>query len=196
MKIFEIDKNYLDYLRKFDNRVSLLKDENFGRKYIGIVLTINNNQYFAPLSSQVWKIKNDNGVKTFVLDDCGRKILRKNKSDITLYENGSYLNPLGAIKFNNMVPVPNHLINIVAKPVDIDNMLHSKRIDEIKYALLLEKQIRLINTPFYTDAIIRKAKKLYEGAVEKTLKPVSFLKVFCDFRLLEQKAHDYKLSVK
>lgn len=191
MKIFEIDGSYLDYLRKFDNRVSLLKDENFGRKYIGIVLTINDNQYFAPLSSQVWKTKNENGTKTFVLDDCGRKILRKNKSDITLYENGSYLNPLGAIKFNNMIPVPAHLINIVTRPVDIDAMLQSQRTDERKYAQLMEKQLRLINTPFYTDAITRKANKLYEGAVRKTLRPISFLEVFCDFKLLEEKASDY-----
>lgn len=130
MKIYEISGNYLDYLRKYDNRVSLLKDENFGRKYIGIVLTINNINYFAPLSSQVWKTKIENGAKVFVLNNNGQKILRMNKSDIILFEYKNSKNPLGAIKFNNMIPIPNALIDLVTKAVDIISMLKCPRSDE------------------------------------------------------------------
>ena len=49
LKIYYIDNNYINYLRKFDNRVAYNKSK--ARPYVGVVYTFNNQTYFAPLSS-------------------------------------------------------------------------------------------------------------------------------------------------
>ena len=49
LKLYYISNDYIDYLRKFDDKVRFNK--NHSRPYVGIVYTYNNNNYFAPLSS-------------------------------------------------------------------------------------------------------------------------------------------------
>ena len=53
IKLYEVDRRYIDYLAPlaehlFHNKTSSQQNE---RKYIGIVLTVNSMNYFAPLSS-------------------------------------------------------------------------------------------------------------------------------------------------
>ena len=73
LKLYFIDDNYIEYLRKFDKKVAYNKIPN--RPYIGVVYTYNNFKYFAPLSSpknkhllmnnnviDVFKIKNVNNI--------------------------------------------------------------------------------------------------------------------------------------
>ena len=57
IKFYEVDPKYIDYLlpaapHLFQNKKSTQQNS---RKYIGVVLTINGIDYFAPLSS--FKIK-------------------------------------------------------------------------------------------------------------------------------------------
>lgn len=49
LKIYYLDENYVEYLRKFDDRVYYNKESS--RPYIGVVYMYNNINYFAPLSS-------------------------------------------------------------------------------------------------------------------------------------------------
>ena len=49
LKIYYLDENYINYLRKFDTKVAYNKNQT--RPYIGIVYTFNGFNYFAPLSS-------------------------------------------------------------------------------------------------------------------------------------------------
>ena len=49
LKLYFIQSEYINYLRKYDNRVAYNKVPN--RPYIGVVYTYNNFNYFAPLSS-------------------------------------------------------------------------------------------------------------------------------------------------
>ncbi len=49
LKIYYLDDDYINYLRKFDNKVAYNK--NSTRSYVGVVYTINELNYFAPLSS-------------------------------------------------------------------------------------------------------------------------------------------------
>ena len=46
LKIYYIDSNYIDYLRKFDKRVAYNKSRS--RPYVGVVYTFN-NQTTLPL---------------------------------------------------------------------------------------------------------------------------------------------------
>ena len=111
-----IDKDYLDYLRKFDNKVPQ-EYTNMGarkRPYIGIAFKINSLLYFIPLSSKK--------AKFFRLN---------NKIDFFKLDNGN----LGAFNFNNMIPVKEKVILIF----DVDNET------DIKYKNLVLKQLRYVN---------------------------------------------------
>ena len=53
MKLYEVDDEYIDYLKNFDSKVLNHSGERYNhiRKYTGILLTINDCDYIAPLSS-------------------------------------------------------------------------------------------------------------------------------------------------
>lgn len=83
MRFYHIDDGYITYIRKFDSKVP--ENKNQKRPYVGIVLNIAGNDYYAPLSSP----KN-------------KHIHMSNGKDFRKINQGIY----GAINFNNMVPVP------------------------------------------------------------------------------------------
>ena len=53
LNIYEIDPDYIRYLSSFEEHLFRNKkiSQNFNRKYVGVVLSINGFDYFAPLSS-------------------------------------------------------------------------------------------------------------------------------------------------
>lgn len=82
MRIYRIKDEYIDFLRKYDKKVSKNKKET--RPFVGIVFEINNFKYFVPLSSPKEKyLKMNNRVDIFKLND----------------------GELGVINLNNMIPV-------------------------------------------------------------------------------------------
>ena len=88
LKIYEIQNAYIDYLvpfapHLFHNKKDTQENE---RKYIGIILTVNGLDYFAPLSS--YKEKH-----------------RKMKNNMDFLKIGNY----AVINLNNMFPVPKSL---------------------------------------------------------------------------------------
>ena len=96
MKFYHIKDTYIDFLRKYDEKVPENKNES--RPYVGIVLTIGDIEYYAPFSSPKPKHKKMRNTKDF------RKI-----------GGGLY----GAINFNNMIPVvKSALIYINIKSID------------------------------------------------------------------------------
>ena len=84
LKIYYIDNDYIDYLRKFDNRVAYNKTKT--RPYVGVVYTFNNQTYFAPLSSPKPK----------------HLTMNKKALDIFKIKDGE----LGIVNINNMIPTP------------------------------------------------------------------------------------------
>lgn len=90
IRFYKIDLEYIKYLWKHDNRVQYSAYEsefyNERRPYIGIILTINELQYFAPLEHP------RKSHKTL-----------KNNPHILKINNGKH----GLIAFNNMIPVNN-----------------------------------------------------------------------------------------
>lgn len=85
LKIYEIENAYIDYLVPFAPHLFHNKKENQEneRKYIGIILTVNGLDYFAPLSSFKEKHK-------------------KMKNNMDFLKVGNY----AVINLNNMFPVP------------------------------------------------------------------------------------------
>ena len=53
IRLFTVDDSYIDYLRQYDTKVLKHSGEDYvtSRKYIGVLLEINDCKYLAPLSS-------------------------------------------------------------------------------------------------------------------------------------------------
>ena len=85
LKFYEVDLDYLEYIKAFELKILDSSDSKSSRKFIGIVLRIDNLDYIVPLTSPKEKHKK-----------------MKNNIDFIKIDKGV----LGAINFNNMFPVP------------------------------------------------------------------------------------------
>ena len=90
LKIYEIDSNYIKYLSEYQKHLFYSDNDKSERKYIGIILEINDFKYFAPLSSFKEKHKK-----------------MKEGVDFIKIKNYAVLN------INNMIPVPKGLYYLV-----------------------------------------------------------------------------------
>ena len=88
MKLYTINEEYINFLKIFSENVKYNKNES--RPYVGIVLKINEYNYFAPLGSPKPK-----------------HITMKEALDFVKIDYGT----LGVINLNNMIPVPLEKIN-------------------------------------------------------------------------------------
>lgn len=160
-KIVKVDYTYCNYLRQFDNKVPYNAGEKELRPFIGILFTVNNCEYFAPLSSPKEK-----------------HIHMKNNIDVIKIDNGKY----GVVNFNNMIPVTSNnyeLFNLNEPPKDIH---------ELKWKNLLKSQLLWLNKNIIN--VKNKAFKLYDmyknNKLDKRIKSRC-----CNFILLEEKCKEF-----
>ncbi|MDE0584698.1 type III toxin-antitoxin system ToxN/AbiQ family toxin [Planococcus sp. A6] len=113
--IYEVDREYIEYLREIDETVRKEKDHPGAksRKYIGILMKINGCDYFAPLASPKKKFEH-----------------MKNDKDFIKVEGGKY----GAINLNNMIPV--HPSGLIRYDINTES--------DTKYKNILLNQARFI----------------------------------------------------
>ena len=164
LKIVRVNSEYCDYLRQFDNKVSYNKDEKELRPFIGILFQIETCEYFAPLSSPKPKHKN-----------------MKNTIDFFKIKNGE----LGAVNFNNMIPVSHENYTIV------DLNKETLTSSELKYQKLLKEQLSWLNANYYQ--VKNKSFKLYQMYNSGKL-PENIKQRCCNFKLLEEKCLMYKTN--
>lgn len=148
-------------MREFDSKVPYNYNEKKMRPFIGILLEINDIKYFAPLSSPKEKY-----------------LKMKSKLDFLRIDGGK----LGAINFNNMIPVKDY--NIIKLDLDNDVFNDSER----KYIKLLKEQIYWLNRnneKLYSRAIL-----LYDSYNEGILDE-KIADRCCNFKLLEEKCELY-----
>lgn len=93
MDWFVVDKNYINYLLKYDSRVGYVEYGDKLKLHIGILLTINKYNYYVPISSAKPKHNKMSNKLDF------HKLI-----DI---KNG-YL--YAVLNLNNMIPVPSDCI--------------------------------------------------------------------------------------
>jgi protein AbiQ len=167
LKFYHINKLYVNYLREFDNKVTLIKNSGKLRPYIGIVYKIDNYEYFAPLSSPK-KDSNGNLLESY------KNKYRNNPNP--LYEQIDHLK-YGTIQINNMIPVP----SIELKEFDI------KKEQDVKYKSVLLDQLIYIDN--HKEKILKKANRLYEFVTKHKI--TKFIQLSCDFKLLEGKCDEY-----
>ncbi|MCI9040146.1 MAG: type III toxin-antitoxin system ToxN/AbiQ family toxin [Clostridia bacterium] len=166
LKIVKVNSDYCDYLRKFDNKVSYNKNEKELRPFVGILFQIEKYEYFAPLSSPKEKHKH-----------------MKNTLDFFKIKDGE----LGAVNFNNMIPVSERNYSLV----DLDKQRSSSA--ELKYQKLLTEQLNWLNANYIQ--IKNKSFKLYTLYNNEKL-PLKIKERCCNFKLLEEKCVEYNSGEK
>ena len=160
LNFYTVKEEYVKYMSQFDKKISKSYDEKARRPFIGIVLNVDGILYFAPFSSPKAK-----------------HLKMKNTIDFLKIDNGN----LGAINFNNMMPIP------IDQCVKIDVANESDQ----TYKTLLYKQINWCNEKGNTLVILNKAKNLYNKVINKKL-PQRIIDRCCDFKMLEEKSKEYK----
>ena len=161
LEIVIVNSDYCDYLRRYDNKVAYNKNEKELRPFIGILFKIDTYEYFAPLSSPKPKHKS-----------------MKNTLDFLKIKKGE----LGAVNFNNMIPVnpTNYAL------IDLDKK--SLTVNELKYQKLLKEQLAWLNTNY--NQVKNKSFKLYQLYNDGRL-PQNIRLRCCNFKLLEEKCAEY-----
>lgn len=125
LKIYKIKEDYIEFLRKYDNKVLMNKNEK--RPYVGILFEIKNLSYFAPISSPKPKHRT-----------------MKNTIDFIKINHGIY----GAINLNNMIPVTKENIMIFdiskEKNHNYKNLLYNQiKYININYNKIINSAIKL-----------------------------------------------------
>ena len=118
LTIVKLNSKYCDYLRQYDEKVPYNYKNKELRPFVGVLFSIGKIMYFAPLSSPKPK-----------------HLKLKSKLDFLKIDNGK----LGAINFNNMLPVTKN--NIIKLDLDKECLTKS----EEKYSKLLKEQIYWLN---------------------------------------------------
>ena len=160
-KIVRVNTDYCDYLRKFDSKVIYNKGSKKLRPFIGVLFKIDKWEYFAPLSSPKPKHK-----------------IMKNTLDFFKIRNGE----LGAINFNNMIPVTK------ANYTEINLNKDTLNIQERKYQKMLKEQLMWLNANKYQ--IKDRSYKLYMKYKNNKLS-ANIKNRCCNYLLLESKSIEY-----
>lgn len=160
-KIVRIDTDYCDYLRKFDTKVIYNKGSKKLRPFIGILFKINKWEYFAPLSSPKPKHKS-----------------MRNTLDFFKIKNGE----LGAINFNNMIPVTKN------NYIEIDLYADALNKEEQKYQKMLKEQLAWLNAN--KNQIRNRSYKLYQKYKANKLSENIANRCY-NYPLLESKSLEY-----
>ena len=161
LKLVMLDTNYCDYLRKYDDKVPYNMGTKDLRPFVGILFNVDGCLYFAPLSSPKPK-----------------HLKLKDNIDFLRLDEGQ----LGAVNFNNMLPVYEKNI----KYIDLD--YETNDIRDKKYKILLKKQLFWLNR--HSNRLFRMSKFLYDGYVMGNLKE-NIINRCCNFPLLEKKCKEY-----
>lgn len=161
LRIVRVDPDYCDYLRVFDNKVPYNKNDKELRPFIGILFKIDSCEYFAPLSSPKAKHKS-----------------MKNMIDFFKIKDGE----LGAVNFNNMIPVTERNYFL------LDLNKETLTMSESKYQKLLREQLNWLNSNYYQ--VKNKSFRLYTLYNNNKL-PKNIKERCCNFKLLEEKCVEY-----
>lgn len=170
LKLYTVDTDYTKYLYDIDNRVMYWERDTYKseRKYIGIVLRINDFEYFAPLSSPK---DNDYYYKK------GEKLVKKNTIPIIrLVTSEGQL--LGKIKLSYMIPVKQEQLTLY----DINNE------KDHKYKSLVIKEMVCIRK--CREEITKNALVLYNQKMNG-YDNVSYLDSVLDFKRMEDACRKY-----
>ena len=173
MKLYSITDKYIDYLRQFDNKVYDNKEDRrkVMRKYLGIVLTINEMNYYIPMSSPKKSDYKDNKIRKSIVPIV-RIISNEEIDNIPVLK--------GTLRISNMIPVPDSEL-ILYEPKNENNK---------NYKILVEKELEFIEKnedmiKKYVNIIYNQKNNGYD---------VSYINNVVNFKLLEEKCKEYQID--
>lgn len=165
--LFVVSDRYIEYLKNSFKTIYSKKNEKYQRKYVGVVLEINQFKYYVPLSSPKpsdYKIVN------------GKQIIRKSIIPIMriIVKNNKGIDELkGTLRFSNMIPVP-----------DSELVKYDIRAEQNPlYKDLVKNQLSFIQKN--RDMIKNNVKMLYQQK-RKGNSHVSYVDMSLDFQYLEE----------
>lgn len=167
LNLYSVSDKYINYLKQYDDKIYDNKEEIriHERKYLGVVLTVNEFNYYIPMSSP----------KKSDYLDFDNKIIRKDtKTIIRIHEGGRLY---GTLRISNMIPVPITEL----EPYMISNETDSK------YKEVILGELRYINNN--SNKIIKYAKTVYNQKIKNI--DVGYIKNTVDFKLLEEKFKEW-----
>ena len=161
--IYLINSDYVKFLHSVDSRVPISWNDKANRPFLGVLLEVGQNKYYAPLTSPKPKFNS-----------------MSNRLGFVKIDNGRY----GAIEIINMFPV------IDSKHVQQIDFAQSKTDsnETVKWKRLVKKQALWCNQ--HQTAITRNAERLYILKAQKKLNP-DIDALCCDFLKLERAAERY-----
>ena len=116
ISIYEIDDEYIEYLRKFDKKVlsTKIEDRHHSRKYVGVLFHNKEFCYFIPLSSY------------------------KPETYDSMYESKSLkkIGDMAVLRINNMIPVIDGVVN----------RIDFSFVSDEKYKTLLQNEYRILKS--------------------------------------------------
>lgn len=158
----------IDNYHKFDDKVENINYNDKLKPYLGILININNMNYYVPISSAKEKHYKMNENIDFI------KIMKQERL-------------LGVLNLNNMVPIADDYIRIL-KYKEIDEYRIFKNSNERElYISFINLELKLINDKI--EKIKKSAIKLYTEKLQRPNSKIS--KRCCDFKLLENKCKEY-----
>ena len=170
MNWYVVDKNYINYLVKIDKRVGYVEYGERLKLHIGILIEVNNFQYYVPISSAKPKHERMSNSLDF------HKLVDENTGDL-----------YAVININNMIPVPESCVTQLK--YDKISEFRSFNTDKEKtdYIYLLQKEKAIIDKIEITLQL--KAKKLYKKYL--AMPNSSLANRCCNFPLLEKSCQNY-----
>lgn len=175
LNFYEIDMKYVRNLSKVDDNVMSvspqLNKEN--RPFVGIIVLVNKKKYCVPLSSPKPKYQNKKNSIDFV------RII-----DESTTNNNSIGKIIGALNFNNMLPVEDSVL----KRIDI-RVKSSDGNKERVYKNLLSKQLDWCQKN--EEKIVSHANRTYDMITKYPEKSRDLVRRCCDFKKLENVLEKY-----
>lgn len=167
LNLYSISDKYIKYLRKFEDKIYDNKEEIRvrTRKYLGIVLTINNCNYYIPISSP----------KKSDYIDYEKRIIRKDTKTIIRINNGNRL--YGTLRISNMIPVP--ITELEPYMIETEQ--------DRKYKEVILGELRYINNN--VEKITKNAKIVYNQRIKN--ENIGYIKNTVNFKLLEEKLEEW-----
>ncbi len=168
LKWYIADNEYVNYLRQFDEKVENIDYNTKLKPYIGIVITINEFNYYVPISSAKEKHDKINEGMDFIKIKANDKII-------------------SVLNLNNMIPISNNNVKeLKYKEIEKYRSFASHK-EKILYISFLSVELKLVNDKI--EKIKKNALKLYNEKIKNPTSNVS--KRCCNFRLLEEKSKKY-----
>ena len=160
LSFYKINETYMESLQIIDPDVRISTGDKRTRPYIGIVLSIQDRLFFAPLSSPA-KFPSTLDPNDLKIDKAKKANIEKRRLSIKVINNKHV--HLCNVIIGKIIPVPSSQIS----EISINDLLSSTISSERKYGDLLQKEYYAINA--MKDTIYDKALRFYTKSITNTL---------------------------